>query len=182
MSEEGARMRTLDKQIERLIRTERLDNFERLLTPREWDEVPFVSRLARIEFLSYLDVQERSRVLVASAVKLLDRILDFAEAAGRAEVVVLVSAMNWDDLYAVNPDPIIPKFWICTNVQRDLTNFRLVPGTSKEALLVAYWLRSSDLLQSHEVFEEAELEVDPELRRVYVGRRGCVSVDRLAQR
>jgi hypothetical protein len=60
---------------DRLIREEGLDDLEMLLTPREWDEVPFVSRLDRIAFLSGMDSTEKSRVLVVNAVKYLDRIV-----------------------------------------------------------------------------------------------------------
>ena len=166
----------MDRQIELLIREEGLDDLERLLTPREWDEVPLVSRLARIAFLSHEDVSERSRVLVTNAVRYLDRILAFAKDTGRDDVVVLVSVTDWEDLHSADPDPVIPNFWISTHPQTDLTAFRLRHGSSEEASLVSEWLRSADLLSTHEVFDAAEPVTDPELRRVYVAERASLRV------
>src|SRR5579859_2782204 len=101
----GCAMNVDDRQIERLIRAEGLDDLEALLVPREWDEVPFVSRLPRLAFLDGVDVQEKSRILVVAAVKHLDRIRSFVEEKGRREVVVMVSVTDWDYLTASEPKP-----------------------------------------------------------------------------
>lgn len=170
------------EQMDRLVHEEGLDDLERLLTPREWDEVPLVSRLARISFLADLDVREKSRILVVSAVAYLDRILAFANARNREDVVVMVSVLNWDDLDATEPESVRPKFWICTNVERDLSAFRLRPAASKEGSMVTAWLRSADLLGSHEVFDLAEADTEPELRRVYISQREIPRVERFVLR
>lgn len=169
-------MRIRDKQFEHLIHGEGLDDIETLLTPREWDEVPFVSRLSRIEFLSSLDAREKSRILVVNAVKYLECILNFADRRKRDDVVVMVSVINWEDLQATDPDPVIPNFWISTNAQRDLAKFRLRPSFTKEGNLVREWLNSENLLQAYEVFDAVEAATDPELQRVYIAQRGCLRV------
>jgi hypothetical protein len=171
-----------ERHFEQLIREEQLDDIEKLLTPREWDEVPWVSRLRRIDFLAGLDAREKSRVLLVSAVKHLERIVDFARANHRTDVVVMVSLLDWEDFRAQEPEPVIPNFWICTNVERDLARFRLRPGVSDEAQYAMAWLRSADLLQTHEVFDNSEPVKDPHLRRVYIARRDSPGVERLIER
>ncbi len=175
-------MKSIDEHIVDLINDEQLNDFDSLITPRELDEVPFVSRLSRIGFLNSLDVEAKSRVLVVNAVKYLDRLLNFIKTARRTDVLAMVSVVNWEDLVADQPDPVIPNFWICTNVQRDLATFRLKPAASDEARLVSSWLIAETLLQDHEVFDAAHVVTDPELRRVYVARRNCRLIEQLVER
>jgi hypothetical protein len=175
-------MEGLERHFERLIREERLDDIEKLLTPREWDEVPLVSRLRRIDFLAGLDAREKSRVLLVRAVKHLERMGEFARAHHRTDVVVMVSVLDWEEFRAEEPEPVIPNFWICTNVERDLARFRLRPGVSDEAHHAMEWLRSAELLHAHEVFDNSEPVRDPHLRRVYIARRDSPGVERLIYR
>jgi hypothetical protein len=172
----------MNDQMEKLIREEGLDDLDRLLTPREWDEVPLVSRLDRIAFLADMDVREKSRALVTCAVEYLDRVEVFANAHDRDDVVVMVSVVNWEDLDAADPDPVIPNFWISTHVERDLGTFRLRAAVSEKAVLVAAWLRSEDLLRTHEVFDSVDAVTDPELFRVYIARRASSKVERFVTR
>jgi hypothetical protein len=164
-------MSAFDEQFRRLVQTEGLDNLEKLLTPRELDEVPLVSRLARIDFLADHNAHEKSRLLLVAALRHFRKVLTFKEANNRADAVVMISLPNWEDLHSKDPEPVIPRFWVCTNVARDLASFRLKPGVSVEARQVIDWLRSVDLLESYEVFDPVEASLDPDFRRVYVARR-----------
>jgi hypothetical protein len=176
------KMGILSENFEKLIREEGLEDIGCLLIRREWDEVPLVSRVHRIAFLSDFDVMMASCLLVANAVVHLDRILAYARESGREDVVVMVSVLDWDDLVSDEAGPVTPNFWICTNVERDMATFRLKAAESEEARTVVRWLRQADLLSSHEAFDFAETWVDPELRRVYVAQRGSASIERFVRR
>src|SRR5690554_6061947 len=99
-------MKDVEKGIERLIRREGLDDLDSLLTPREWDEVPLVSRWARLGFLEGLSIEEKSEVLVAAATRYLGRVRDFVEQERRADVVIIVSVTNWESWRSHDPDPL----------------------------------------------------------------------------
>jgi hypothetical protein len=170
-------MSRLDDQFSHLIQTEGLGVIKRLLTPRQLDEVPLVSRLARIDFLANRDVYEKSRLLLIVALRHLANIIASKEANERAGIVVVISIPNWHDLRSTDPEPVIPRFWICTNPARDLAIFRLKPGTSEEARQAVEWLRSADLLESHDVFDPVKASTDPDLRRVYVAPRPSPAVE-----
>ena len=175
-------MRKIDQEFDRLIRKEKLDDIGALLVPREWDEVPLVSRVQRIDFLGELDAKEKSRLLLIRAVGHLRRILAFAEEHKRKDLVVMISIADWGNLDADEPEPVIPNFWICTHPARDLVQFRLKPGASENARRAIEWLGSADLLDGHEVLENVVLEEDPDLRRVYVVERASPGVESLVVR
>ncbi len=175
-------MINIEDKLDRLTHVERLDDIKTLLTPRELDEVPFVSRLQRIDFLAPLDAHEKTRLLLIASLRHLRRVLMFAETNNRTDVVAMLSIANWEDLRSANPDPLIPNFWICTNVARDLARFRLKPGASGDARQTSDWLRSADLLESHEVLEAVEVARDPDLRRVYVAERPSPAVEPFVMR
>jgi hypothetical protein len=175
-------MTMMDDHIRRLIQEEKLDDLERFLHPREWDEVPFFSRLRKISFLSGLAVLEKSRILVINAVQHLDRILAHAQAHRRDDVVLMLSLLNWDDSKSIDTQPVQSNFWLSTDATRDLKYFHLRAGASKESRQVIEWLRAADLLGTHEVCDNSLPMVDPYLRRVYVARRGDPSVERLVER
>src|SRR6266540_6437475 len=109
-------MKSIDEHIVDLINDEQLNDFDSLITPRELDEVPFVSRLSRIGFLNSLDVEAKSRVLVVNAVKYLDRLLNFIKTARRTDVLAIVSVVNWVNLLADKPDPLISYFLMRSTV------------------------------------------------------------------
>jgi hypothetical protein len=165
-----------------LLLDEGLNDLDRLLVPREWDEVPFASRRPRLAFLSHLGVMEQSRVLVVAATEHLDRLIAHADSRGRCDDVLLVSILDWSDLTAPEPEAVIPNFWISTDPARDLRAFRLRPSKSIEAAMLEEWLASADLLRSHEVFDNAIPESDPALRRIYIGQRTSPRTERFVVR
>lgn len=160
-------MRSLDDCFKSLLREEHLDDFDRLLFPREWDEVPLVSRYSRMKFLNGFDIEKRCCILTKYAVLHLDRILRFVIDNDR-RVFVMVSVTNWEDLRAAEPDPVMPCFWISTDPGRDLGGFHTKPGSGDEAQSVSKWLKSSNLLETHEVLESITPSDDEILRRVYI--------------
>jgi hypothetical protein len=162
-------MKGVEQGIRRLIVQEKLDDFEQLLTPREWDEVPFFSRSKRIGFLDPADSVTKSRVLVVHALKHLDRVLKYRD-EHRPEVFVMISVTNWEDLFSKTEDegPVIPHFWISTDPTRDLASFRMKPGVSREARMVSDWLDTAGLLADHQVFDG--VVTTPDVARVYVAR------------
>src|SRR5215213_2623952 len=125
-------MKSYDENFRHLLREEGLDDFEGVLVPREWDEVPFVSRFSRIDFLGNADAECKSSILVRQAVKHLDRLLSFIIDSHR-NVFVMVSVVDWENLESSEPDPVIPCLWISTNPERDLVTFRVKPGVSRES-------------------------------------------------
>lgn len=165
-------MKSMSERMASLISEEGLDDFDALTIPREWDEVPLVSRLERIAFLSGMDVLEKSKILLVYAVKHLGRVLNFLARERRTDVLLMVSVVNWEDLAAADPDPVIPNFWISTDARRDLSTFRLRAGNTPEALLVKSWLASDAVAATYEVLDPAVPSLDPELQRVYVARYG----------
>jgi hypothetical protein len=162
----------VERGIAGLLLKEGLDDLDRLLVPREWDEVPLASRRKRLDFLSHLDVMEQSRILVVAATEHLDRLVSHADDRQVRDAVFLVSILDWEDLNAPEPEAVIPNFWISADPAKDLRTFRLRPGQSAESSMLTAWLASEDLLRTHEVFDNAIIDPDPTLRRVYVGQRG----------
>lgn len=169
-------MNNIEKGMERLFASEGLHDLDRLLSVREWDEVPIASRRHALAFLDSLEVKEQSRILVIEATRHLDRLAARAERLGHP-CVVLVSIYGWSDLDASPPECVIPRFWISTKPESDLANFRLTIGASPQAALLNEWLASDGLLQTHEVLETEAGEEDPDLHRVYVGQRGSSQVE-----
>jgi hypothetical protein len=173
-------MIAMDEHFARLIKAERLDDLDTLLTPRSWDEVPLWSRLHRIEFLSG-DVREKSRALVVNAVRYLDHIMKFVAQLNREDIVVMVSILDWGGLESPDSDPLRPKYWMIWYPERELANFRLKSGSSKEARVVIEWLRDADLLLTHDVFDSVKIPEDPDLFRVYVAQ-SCGTTRDVARR
>ncbi len=177
MKERGSqeRMVNISQKIESVIRREGLDDLGLLLTPRELDEVPLVSRLHRLDFMSSYTAEEQSRVLVVAAAQQLEKILAYAARENRVDVVAMVSVLNWEDLESEPAAPVIPNFWICTNPTRDLRQFRMKPGTSPEAHKVQDWLTSAGLNEQDDVLDSQHPPSEESLRRVYVARRGSAA-------
>jgi hypothetical protein len=163
-----------EQQLDRLIAEEGLDDLETLLCPREWDEVPLVSRTDRLGFMLELTALEQSRVLVVAAARYLENINAYATAHGRSDILVMVSVLDWEDLESPCPEPVAPNFWISTDVNRDLQTFRLKRVTTKEARLTEAWVQAAGLSQSHEVLDPAVPHPERELQRVYVSLRGSL--------
>lgn len=159
----------IEEGIRRLIVKEELDDLDKLLAPRECDEVPFVSRFSRIKFLEPADALTKSRILVVHALKHLDRVSRFRD-EHRKEVFVMLSITQWDNLTTdiEEQEPVIPCFWISTDPGRDLVSFRMKPGVSRESKMVLDWLDAERLLVDHEVFDSATPTLD--VPRVYVAR------------
>lgn len=165
--------------MKRLLIAEGLDDLDQLLVDRAWDEVPFVSRYARLAFLRGADVDTRCRLLVAHATRHLDEVLRHRD-LHRPEVLVMLSVSRWDNLQESPPDPVVPCFWISTQPARDLVSFRLTPGAQPAAARVAAWLDAEGLLAEHEVFDNRT--PDPSFERVYVARRDDPRVEPLVVR
>jgi hypothetical protein len=155
---------SLDQKFEDLIHQENLDDFERLLAPRELDEVPLASRIHRIKFLSVYSLDQQCLLLLRYATLHLDKVLGFIVAQHRRAYVML-SVLGWEYFQLPNPEPVRPSFWISTSPVRQLGSFRTRAGTSSQAKLVSRWLEASNLLGEHEVLETGA-DADP--LRVYV--------------
>jgi hypothetical protein len=167
----------LEEQFRTLRAAEQLDDLEKLLLPRHWDEVPFVSRLSRVSFLSSLDPREQSRLLTVHAARHLLSILKKAERMTAPTPLVMLSVVGWPDL--AESDPVIPNYWITWDGANDLAGFRLVAAHRWQALLVAEWLSSDDVLELFDVLESSAEPADPDLYRVYIVRKGSPIVKHL---
>jgi len=151
----------------RLLTQEGLDDLPKLLTPREWDEVPLFSRHARLAFLGGLDPSEQSRVLLGAALDHLRLVIAHRDASC-PRTLVMVSITGWDEFGAgvEAPEPLQPHFWITSDPERDLKTFRVRLGFTERARHVAGWLRDIGRLGEHVVLEP--MSPTPEVPRVYV--------------
>jgi hypothetical protein len=125
-----------------------------------------------VSFLDSLGIFEKSRILVVAAIEHLKKIIASATFKGSDDIIAMISITNWSDLHDPSLEGIKPNFWICTNLQRDLGNFSLREGVTKEADLVRDWLVPSGLINSHVVLEEPGVKSDDELFRVFVAQLG----------
>ena len=135
----------IEAQLRKLVHREKLDDFARLLEPREIDEVPLVSRYKHIGFLSSLSAVEKSEVLTVWAARYLAEVVGHVDPQRRSNTVIMVSITRWEDLDDLVPEPALPNFWICGDKRRDLATFRLTAGCSPRAQLVLKWLRTEGL-------------------------------------
>jgi len=156
-------------QLQKLIVREKLDDFARLLEPRELDEVPLVSRYKHIQFLSRLSAVEKAEVLTVWAARYLIEVADHVDPQRRSNTVIMVSIIRWEDLDDSMPEPPLPNFWICSDKKRDLASFGLTVGHSSRAQLVMMWLRNEGLDGRFAVYESASTEGDS--KRVYIALR-----------
>ena len=159
----------LEAQLRKLIHREKLDDFARLLEPRELDEVPLVTRYKHIAFLSPLSAIEKAEVLAVWAARYLVDVVDHVDPQRRFNTVIMVSITRWEDLHDPVPEPALPNFWICSDKKRDLATFRLTVGRSSRAHLVMNWLLNEGLDASVAVYDS----VSPggKSARVYIALR-----------
>jgi len=163
--------------MKRLIKQEKFDDFDRLLTKRKWDEVPFFKKFSTIEFMHGMSVLEKSEVLVKFSVLHLDKILDYVNLKKRWDVVILVSILDFDNIKIRGDEPVCPNFWISSNIEDELGKFGLVYGRSEDAMLVKQWLQAANLSSNHMVLTQPNDESDCEFRRVYVARHDSRNLD-----
>jgi hypothetical protein len=166
-------MTDIPERMRLVLREEGLDDLAAVLAPREWDEVPLVSRLSQLAFMRGLSVSEQTRILVKCAVTHLDEVLRFVATSPNPNTVVMISIFDWEELVSSEPTPVVPNFWISTDPARDLANFRLQVGSTREARELRSWLANDGLDADFEVFESRTLASDPSLRRSYIAKRNC---------
>jgi hypothetical protein len=147
----------IEVQLRKLIHREKLDDFARLLEPRELDEVPLVSRYKHIEFLSPLSAVDKTEALTVCAARYLAEIVEHVDPQRRSNTVIMVSITRWEDLDDSAPEPALPNFWICGDKKRDLGQFRLAIGHSSRAQLVMEWLRHDGLDGRFAVYDSVSL-------------------------
>src|SRR5262245_35532925 len=84
-----------------LLRRERLDDLERLVSTPTWEEYPLFSRTRHIHFLDSLPPIERAYVLFAFALPHLDRIMRTACASKDEKAITdffaVISIQDWVD-------------------------------------------------------------------------------------
>jgi hypothetical protein len=163
--------------IERLIKDEKLDDFNRLLRRRQWDEVPLFSRFSRINFLHGMSAVKKSEILVKFAVLHLNKILDYAELQMWRDLVILISINDFDNLKFEGDEPVCPNFWISSNIEGELKDFCLFEGMSEDSLLVRQWLETANLSSNHVVLNQKNMDSNDEFRRVYVARKKSRNLD-----
>lgn len=161
--------------VEQLFAREELDDPTRLLATRSWEEYPTFTRLNRIQFLEALDPIERSYVLFAHALAVLDRVVAAACATmdpqQRADFVAVLSIRGWNELDEEDPTPPRPSIFICSQVNALIDRTAIVRRVeSPQGRIVAEWV---DRLGQGNKWELAESRKggDPDLFRVYVGHR-----------
>ncbi|WP_406300700.1 Imm15 family immunity protein (plasmid) [Embleya sp. NBC_00888] len=152
----------------RLIRQERLDDFDGFLRPVElFDEPPLWSRYDRLTFLDGLPVEEKNRLLIRAAAAHLPRIVEH----GRGHHFVCMSTvLGWDEFD--EGGLLRPAFWYADPRTRPdpadprgiLDYLRFAPVTSDRGRFVAEALDHDPNLP----VTEDEAGVDAAIWRVYV--------------
>jgi len=169
----------LEAHMRALIHREKLDDFDRLLAPRELDEVPLVSRYKHIDSLASLSAIQKSNVLAIWAARHLIEVVAHVEPRRRSNTAVMVSITRWEDLDDLVPEPALPNFWICTDKKRDLGAFRLTAGHSARAQLVMEWLRDGGMDKKLAVYES--LAQAQKAGRIYIALRGDSTIGDLVE-
>jgi hypothetical protein len=166
-------MDKIDRQLLRVKAAEGLNDLGHLLHPREWDEVPLVSRLRRIDFLLPLGLQEASKRLLQTALQHLDLAQTYLKENRVRGSALLLSLLHWDDFEA-GEQPVIPNFFYSSDRRRDLGNFKLVQPETREARTAARWLVELNV-RGQQAFDDPEPRDPAYPRRVYVVRPGTAA-------
>jgi len=166
-------MDKIDRQLLRVKAEEGLNDLGHLLAPREWDEVPLVSRLRRIDFLLPLGLEEASKRLLLTALQHLDLAQAYLKENRGPGSALLLSLLEWDEFEA-GEQPVIPNFFFSSDKRRDLGNFRLVQPETREARTAARWLVELNM-RGRQVFDAPQPRDPAYPRRVYVVRPGTAA-------
>lgn len=159
------------RQIDALLRREKLDDLSGFLEYETFEEVPLFSRYQNISFLSRLTVHDRNTVLIGFALRHLDRIIQYAakhlDVNAFSNYFAMLSIIDWDEC---TPEygQILPCFWITSKATEILPCMRLVIGHSKEAKEVRTCLSDVGEESRFVVLDYAELPKHDEIFRVFV--------------
>jgi hypothetical protein len=171
----------------RLFQQEKLDRIDRLVATPSWDKYPACSRLQRIEFLDHLPLRERSYVLFAFMLPLLDRVMRRACELKRGNLADFVAYLSIGDWHDEDEDPLppIPEIYVCSKVETLVDRKVNILGLhSKEALLVSQWIERLGQSDQWDIAQSPKGPgADPDLFCVYVGHRKpvCAGMTLLAQ-
>ncbi|WP_145727750.1 Imm15 family immunity protein [Nitrospirillum viridazoti] len=163
----------INDSLKNMMESERLFDFERLIRRRSLGEVPLYSRYKKLSFLSHLPVKQKSEFLTLHATRHLDSIIKHISLAGIDNCLVMVSLQDFDFINNDEADPIYPSFWICTDVEGELLNFRLKQGKGPYASTVGQYLSENGLANGRSVLEWAGSSIEDDVFRVYIARNDC---------
>jgi len=109
-------MNDLNKEIQILIKKEKLDNQNIFFADHEsFEEIPLFSRWSHIDFLKEYSFDKRNEILLEQAIKLVDNAIVNAELVPGLdfnEYFICVSIVDWDDveeLGCISPNIYISK-------------------------------------------------------------------------
>lgn len=130
--------------VDRLVRDQRLDDFDRLIATPSYETYPMAHRYEQLAFLESLQPTERSYVLFAFALEHLTRVVQAACAKlsrpSLADFFAGIELSDWEELEGES-NPLIPSFFICTRARSLMNTSPSVCGVhSPEAAIVAGWL------------------------------------------
>ena len=156
--------------LEKLESLEGLDNTDIYLEPGEWDEPPLYTRLAHLNFLDGLDLDEKNRILLGAALLQVDRIVNAAAQKMSTEslhdFVCIVTVVGWE-----MSEPVVPHFLTSTKAREEFRSLRLIAPISNESKNVVRWLDELGRAEEFVVLDSEDTPKDAELVRIYVGHR-----------